>query len=228
MWHGQNIWLIICLTTIIVISLRGYFYQKQFIIMLKKTIVALLVMVAIFNAQSASALGIDYGVGAGANISSIRSLSDDINIGSGWGFQVGAHVGLDLGIVAITPELWYMKSSATYDAQKMGGQFGNLKIESLDVPIIASISILGPIKLKVGPSFSLWNRATLPDGDEYYNVKHSYGYVAGIGLEFINIGIDLRYNGQFTSTTLPTSVTSANEDYKIRANSISVVVSYSF
>ncbi len=199
--------------------------------MFKKVIFSVMLCVALLaSTQSVSALpGIKYGVGVGANISSIQSYNDDINIGSGWGFQVGAHVGLDLLIVSITPEIWYTSSYAAYDAAKLGGDFGTLNVESLDVPIIASISILGPLKLKVGPSFSLWSKATLPSGEEFTNAKSSCGYVAGVGLEFLNIGIDLRYNGQFSKSILPLgSTVQSTLDPQIRANSISVIMNYSF
>lgn len=200
--------------------------------MCKKVIISLLLSLSmmVVSTQSVSALGLDYGIRVGANMSSIRSLSDDINIGSGWGFQTGAYVGLDFALFAITPELNYSRSSATYDAQKIGGQFGNLVFETLDVPILFSMSVLGPLKLKAGPSFTLWSRAQLPESDIYYNVKSSYGYVAGLGLEFSNIGVDVRYNGSFSSTILPIGEVnnSSNIDYKIRASSISVLMSYSF
>lgn len=195
--------------------------------MFKKVIITLLMSVAVvLSTQQASALGLKYGVGAGANISTVQSFGEKINLGSSWGFQVGAHMGLDLGIVAIMPEIWYTKGSASYDAQQIGGDFGQMTIESLDVPVLAVISILGPLKIKAGPSFALWNRLTLPGDEEFNNVKSTYGYVAGVGIEFKSVGLDFRYNGQFSAVTVPTEVNNIYND--IRADSFSVVMYYSF
>ncbi|MFR9650174.1 MAG: outer membrane beta-barrel protein [Rikenellaceae bacterium] len=198
--------------------------------MVKKVIVSLLVMVVLgVSTNRAFALGLNYGFGVGTNISSIKSLDEDISIGSGWGYQIGAHAGIDLAFMGVTAELWYSGINASYDAVLAGSNSGTLKVKSIDVPILASVSIFGPLKIKAGPSFSLWSNATLPNGMKFNNVRSTYGYVAGIGLDFMSISIDLRYNGQFSSTILPLGVDNPSiSDPSIRANSCSIIMSYSF
>ncbi|MFR9504325.1 MAG: outer membrane beta-barrel protein [Rikenellaceae bacterium] len=177
-----------------------------------------------------------YGVKAGANVSTVGisdALEDISNNKSAYGFQVGGVLGAKIPIIGIGVEaeaLW------VNNKMSLGGDIGEVVSNSIEVPVMASIPVLPllPISLKVGPSFVLYNKAKSGDID-LGEVKSNVGYTIGLGLKVSKITFDVRFNGQFTSSSPFANIISnaTNIDvndsiYNIRANTFSASLGYLF
>ncbi len=170
-----------------------------------------------------------YGVTAGGNVSSFK-LIDAANTEiskSQLGYQAGITAGIDLLLVEVGAELLWVHNKMSVDGYDSDNY---ITCNSVELPVLASLSLFGPLNIKAGPSFILYNegKAHYGDGYEYLgSVKSTLGYVIGIGLNISKITLDVRYNGQFEKgTVLGYEVTGA--DYDIKASTFSASIGYRF
>ncbi|MFI3333301.1 MAG: outer membrane beta-barrel protein [Rikenellaceae bacterium] len=191
-----------------------------------------LLLVATLSVKAQSIPFVMYGISVGSNISTFK-LQDVANNNlskSQCGYQLGVMAGLDLPIVELTAEVLWVNSKMEFSSDNST----YIKSNSVELPILASVPILGPLRVKAGPSFLLYNDAklTYPSGSESIDrVKSTLGYVVGLGLNFTRVTIDLRYNGQFTEKeTLFSAININNEPskYDIAAHNVSLSVGYRF
>ncbi len=185
----------------------------------------------IFAAVTAKAQ-LYYGVKAGANIST-AGVPDAMSVRSEYGYQAGVVVGAEIPVVGIGVEaeaLWINNKMSFTDNE------GDISSNSIEIPVMATIPILPiiPIRLKAGPSFMLYNKADVSydDGttEELDAVKASIGYTIGLGLNIVKFTFDLRFNGQFKSSTPFNSIFGDNtpSKYDLRANNFSASIGYRF
>ncbi|MFI3279539.1 MAG: outer membrane beta-barrel protein [Rikenellaceae bacterium] len=170
-----------------------------------------------------------YGVTAGGNVSSFK-LTDAANTElakSNLGYQAGITAGIDLAIIEVGAELLWVHNRMDVDGYDSDNYITS---NSIELPVLASLRILGPLSIKAGPSFILYNegKAHYGDGFEYLgSVKSNLGYVVGLGANIWKLTLDVRYNGQFEKgTVLGYEVTDA--DYNINCNSFSASIGYRF
>ncbi len=157
-------------------------------------------------AQTASyALGMDVGLEFGVSNSNFKFIDGGPQIDNEVGFCVGGSAKMDLVIVTVGPEIWYSRNTATINSDYLGSPL-TIKSNSLDLPLVASLSLLGPLKVEVGPSFSLINHARVTyDGDKYKmgGIKPDMGYVVGAKVTILGIlMVSARYNGHFTDKSV--------------------------
>ena len=97
---------------------------------------------------------------------------------------------------------------ATDVKNKLGWQAGivtaiNLKSNSIDVPVLASLRLLHPVRIYAGPVFTVMNDCKQKSGGDlldFGRVRPSVSYTVGAGIVLMrHLLIDLRYNGQFRS-----------------------------
>lgn len=69
----------------------------------------------------------------------------------------------------------------------------------------------------------------MPDGTYVNNVKSTYGYLFGAGLDFGKVFLDARYNAQFKTSTIPyTNLENTVADPTFRTATYGLVLGYRF
>lgn len=173
---------------------------------MKKTLLlsvfALISMTAF--AQKDSGFGIKAGLNYNQNgdlIGSVQSSGENILEGSSGkaGFHIGVFGKLDLGVLYIRPELIYTKTTSSYDVENSDLDY---KVSKIDLPVLVGFTLIGPLKIFVGPAFqyTLNNDLDGLDGLTIEDVKNDFsiGYHAGIGVNLGKLGLDIRYEGAFS------------------------------
>lgn len=155
-------------------------------------------------AQKDSGFGIKAGLNYNQNgdlIGSVQSSGENILEGSSGkaGFHVGFFGKLDLGVLYIRPELIYTKTTSSYDVESSDLDY---KVSKIDLPVLVGFTLIGPLKVFVGPAFqyTLNNDLDGLDGLTIEDVQNDFsiGYHAGIGVNLGKLGLDVRYEGAFS------------------------------
>ncbi len=163
---------------------------------------------------SASAQGFRWGVKLGIStpdikpadvVGGIKTDSVSVNIGdANYGFHFGAFVRLSALKFFIQPELNLNSSKVTYNVKALKGPaLDSLQKESflnLDIPILLGVK-LANFRINGGPVGHLHLSST----SDLVKIKNyqskfeqmKWGYQLGFGADFGNLGIDLRYEGNF-------------------------------
>jgi len=181
-------------------------YKNEHNIIMKKTLfLAVFALVSIAaSAQKDSGFGIKAGLNYNQNgdlIGSVESSGQNILEGSSGraGFHIGFFGKLDLGVLYIRPELIYTNTTSSYN---VGNSELDYKISKIDLPVLVGFSVIGPLKIFVGPAFqyTLNNDLDGLDGLTIENVKNDFsiGYHAGLGVNIGKLGLDVRYEGAFS------------------------------
>lgn len=190
----------------------------------------------IFVAGPAAAMGpLQAGVKGGLNIANQTADDSDMELAdSRSGMALGAWVRVPATpMVSIQPEaLFSMKGDREEDA----GVTGTVKVDYLEVPVLAKLSLAkaSPAKPTVflGPSmgFNLSAKSEI-DGtgilDGETDLKDStkgvdFGVVVGGGVEFNNFGLDLRYTHGLSN------INDTDSGVEVKNNVISIMGSFSF
>lgn len=146
------------------------------------------------------------GIKGGVNLSSVKVASLSTNLENKTGYQLGAFARIGRTIF-IQPEVYFTAKEVNVDVLNSlttnQGVVG-FSQKSLDVPLLAGIK-LGPLRVLAGPvaSYAL-SASTSPDAavksyfsgtsQEIIN-RSSFSYQAGIGIDILNLSLDLRYEG---------------------------------
>ncbi|MFI3316364.1 MAG: outer membrane beta-barrel protein [Rikenellaceae bacterium] len=170
-----------------------------------------------------------YGASAGLNVSNVKLSTDlgDLSTSDQLGYQVGGMVGLDLPLIELTAEaLWvHNKMNLTDFAD------ADITCNTIECPILVSLPILGPLRIKAGPSFNIPinARANYADGyDSLGAIKSTVGYAVGLGLNLFNLTFDVRYNGQFNNQDTVFGVENISSSYDVKVSSFSASIGYRF
>ena len=124
-----------------------------------------------------------------------------------YGFHVGGWVRLKLGAVYLQPEVLFNSAKVQYSLKKTSGtaladSLRNERFNNLDVPFMVGFK-LGSFRVNGGPvaHIHLNGDSELSKLSDYKaNFQSStWGYQAGIGLDFGKLGLDLRYEGNFNN-----------------------------
>lgn len=146
------------------------------------------------------------GIKGGVNLSSVKVASLSTNLENKTGYQLGAFTRIGRTIF-LQPEVYFTAKEVNVDVLNSlttnQGVVG-FSQKSLDVPLLAGIK-LGPLRVLAGPvaSYAL-SASTSPDAavksyfsgtsQEIIN-RSSFSYQAGIGIDILNLSLDLRYEG---------------------------------
>ncbi len=170
-------------------------------------------------------------LGVDAPSTSVTELTKELPTKDQIGYHVGIMMGFDFSFIDIVPELIYVNNKLKFNETSIfkGKEFVS---QSIEVPILASIRLLKFLDLKAGPSFSIYNEATMKmvSGDEVDlgRVKSSTGYVVGVGTSISRLMLDVRYNGQFNSTKTMWGIDNIPASREVEVSSFSVTVGYRF
>lgn len=198
---------------------------------MRKTIVLLLLCVLAGLPASAQRPGswVEWGVFGGVNVPDY-SISDDFgSIKNKLGWHLGILTSVNLGAVALEPQILYVRQGLRI--QTVDGESLNLRSNSIDVPVLASLRLLHPVRIFVGPVFTVMNDCGQKSGDDlvdFGRIRPSVSYTIGAGIVLVrHLLVDLRYNGQFKSkgdVVLP----DGRELDKLRTFNVALSVGYIF
>ncbi len=159
----------------------------------------MLLCVNVVNAQS-----IGVAISAGSYTSNFRIKGNSSAIENQTGYQTGLSVAIKAPFLSVTPEVWYSHSSFKLNDASILGAKAKVKTNTVQMPVLVGYSLLGPLKLEVGPRFTLVDKAYAKfySGDksrqEIGSVMSKVGYTAGAKLTVMRkIILSARYNGQF-------------------------------
>jgi opacity protein-like surface antigen len=146
------------------------------------------------------------GIKGGVNLSSVKVASVSANLENKTGYQVGAFARIGRTIF-IQPEVYFSAKEVNVDVLNSlttnQGVVG-FSQKSLDVPVLLGIK-LGPIRVLAGPvaTYAI-SASTNPDAavKSYFSGssqdvinRSNFSYQAGVGVDILNLSLDLRYEG---------------------------------
>ena len=160
---------------------------------------AMLLMTA--STLKAQNLNVQWGITAGVNMAdySVKALKgqsisyDKVKNDLGW--QVGLMASVNIGRLAIEPQILYVRHSTelTHGTTKNA-----LKSNSLDVPLLVSLRLIGPLRVMAGPVFTVLNDNTGLKDLSIDQLRSTCSYALGVEARILQkLRLDVRYNGQF-------------------------------
>ena len=99
------------------------------------------------------------------------------------GWQAGITTAVNLGAFAIEPQILYVRQGLRIRPE--GGSEINLKSNSIDVPVLASLRLLNPVRIYAGPVFTVMNDCKQKSGGDlldFGRVRPSVSYTVGAGI----------------------------------------------
>ena len=138
----------------------------------------------------------------------INNIKDSLSIkikDANYGWQAGAFGRVKIGRLYVQPEVLFNSSSSTYTTSSLNlrnaiDSVRNETFRNLDIPVMVGFKF-GTLRLNAGPvahyHLSSSDQLTNLSGYSANFSKFTWGYQAGIGLDFGRIGLDLRYEGNF-------------------------------
>lgn len=170
--------------------------------MIRKITLTLLFAAAALSASAkAPRVRVEWGVLGGINIPDFTTDMDGADIKNKLGWQAGIDLALNFGAVAVEPQILYVRQGLR--VRPAGEGEINLKSNSIDVPVLASLRLLKPLRIFAGPVFTVMNDCKQKSGGDlldFGRIRPSVSYTAGAGVVLMRrMLVDLRYNGQFRS-----------------------------
>lgn len=191
---------------------------------MRKFILATLLALATTAGASAQKF-LEYGLTAGIDLPDYSTSSANSEIKNKLGWQAGIVVRINTPIVAIQPELLFVRQSMDVN---WNGSAIRVRSNSFNLPLLASFKLLKIIHLNAGPVFSLMNDCKYKvDGHKYDfgRLKPTMGYALGAAVQLRHLLIDARFNGQFKSKE---SLNVHGIDVNVKSYSVAFSLGYLF
>lgn len=171
--------------------------------MMKRLFTLALATMLLMTASTLKAqnLNVQWGITAGVNMAdySVKALKgqsisyDKVKNDLGW--QVGLMASVNIGRLAIEPQILYVRHSTELT---QGTMKNALKSNSLDVPILVSLRLIGPLRVMAGPVFTVLNDNTGLKDLSIDQLRSTCSYALGVEARILQkLRLDVRYNGQF-------------------------------
>ena len=168
---------------------------------MKKLILFIAALMIGVGAQAGSPL--KWGVKAGINyhtVGELTNLGKDIVKAEN---RVGWHAGLQASwqisrVFSIDPELIFSRNS--YNLTPSVGTGGIAYLNTIDVPVVLGVKIIGPLKAQGGININVMTDSGVKGEDKPFRFSASsqtLGYLLGLGVDLGHINITARYNGFF-------------------------------
>ena len=172
---------------------------------------------------------LEWGVIGGINVPDYTTNMSKAEVKNKLGWQVGITTAVNLGVVAVEPQILYVRQGLRI--RPAGIAEVNVKSKSIDVPVLVSLRLLNPFRIYAGPVFTVMNDCKRKAGDDlidFGRVRPTLSYTVGAGVVVLrHLLIDLRYNGQFRGkhdVALPEDVMLP----EIRSYNVALSVGYLF
>ncbi len=169
---------------------------------MRRTIVLLLCVLAALPALAQRPrTRVEWGVLGGVNVPDYSTSDDYGSIKNKLGWQFGIMTAVKVGIMAVEPQILYVRQGLRI--RTADGESLNLRSNSIDVPVLASLRLLHPLRIYTGPVFTVMNDCKQKSGGDlldFGRIRPTMSYTIGAGIVVMrHMLIDLRYNGQFRS-----------------------------
>ncbi len=149
-----------------------------------------------------------YDLGANDALMIVTNTSDFLlNVRDAkYGYHVGFVFQGLIGAFVIQPEIVFNSNTVDYTFEDVANSTVNNvfseKYNNVDLPIMMGLKA-GPLRLMAGPVGHFFiNSVSDLDDLEFYDPMFdtvTFGWEAGIGLDFLNLMLDIRYEGNFYS-----------------------------
>lgn len=174
------------------------------------------------KAQQTPAIHI--GVKAGTNFTKTSAESSDLTGKYGLGYQAGVMARVDFNRLYLQGEAVFNKRKTSYDLKD--GSSPKLKWNSIDVPIVVGYKIVNTrdfnVRAFAGGVYSyafndnISSSKALHEGFKKFD-KFNVGITGGVGVDYKNLTVDLRYE---------TGLTSISKEFKSKPHSFSLSIGY--
>ncbi len=163
--------------------------------MLKRFFVTAALLLALLPA---AAIGPKLGLQArvGVSVCDFNTASEGLDFSSRMGFHGAVAVPLTFGAVGVQPELMYQRNNLKVNGEKV-------KMSNVKFPVLFSLRLLPPLRLLVGPAFSLSDNSYYKiagERREFGSTQPTVTYMAGAALQLRHLVIDCRFHGAFNKT----------------------------
>ena len=145
----------------------------------------------------------DLGVNDALNITT-GSNTFQLNVDdSKYGYHLGIVLQGRIGNFIIQPEVVFNSNTVDFSLDQLpnGSQILTERYQNLDIPFLLGLSA-GPMRLMAGAVGHYFLKSTSELSDiETYQQKFddlTYGWQAGIGVDVLNLMLDIRYEGNFS------------------------------
>jgi len=166
-------------------------------------------LIAVVFTATTYGQGIDFGIKAGANFS---TLTDATGLKNKTGFHGGIFLGLKFNDkIALQPELLYSQQGAKFDSDK-------IELNYVNVPVVLKYYLIQGLNIQAGPQFGFIVDDNLGDAFDKKPVDVSGLLGAGYDLP-MGLRIDARYHFGFTAI---------GEDTDSKNGVFSLALGYSF
>ncbi|MBX2816203.1 MAG: PorT family protein [Saprospiraceae bacterium] len=146
-----------------------------------------------------------YDLGADDALSLVRG-TDEFQLkieDARFGYHLGIALQIRLATFVIQPEVVFNSNRVDFSFQDISNPSDDIFTEryhALDIPFLFGLKA-GPLRLMLGPvgHYFLDSTSELLQFEEYEQKFEdlTYGWQGGIGLDFFNLMIDIRYEGNF-------------------------------
>lgn len=195
----------------------------------------LLILVSAFLLmQSSQAQVFQWGIKAGLGLNSLKiadltGLEDgsdvyDLITGDNvMGYHVGIQTRMNIAMIFIQPELYFNDGGARIEEFKNNAleAIYNVDFQRIDIPLLVGVK-LGPARINLGPVGSYVVNESISGDVENMNPDYTFfsqsmtwGYQVGLGIDFLKISLDARYEGSLSS--LGESVNVGGQSYPLDA-----------
>ena len=169
--------------------------------MFRKFVLTLfLAAIAVSAAAQRPRTRLEWGVLGGINVPDYTTNMTKADVKNKMGWQVGITTAVDLGIIALEPQILYVRQGIRILPEGLSEEL-NVKSRSVDVPILVSLRLLKPFRIYAGPVFTVLNDCKRKSGNDlldFGRVRPTLSYTVGAGVVLLrHLLIDVRYNGQF-------------------------------
>lgn len=163
------------------------------------------------------------GVKGGANFTK-TSTESSLEGKYGFGYQAGVMTRMDIGKLYVQGEALFNKRKTSYQSQD--GSSSKLSWNAIDIPVVVGYKLIKAddfnVRVFAGGvySYAFNNKVSatqaLQEGFKKFD-KSNIGITGGVGLDYKNFTVDLRYE---------TGLTSISKEFKSKPHSFSLGIGY--
>ncbi|WP_045491982.1 porin family protein [Chryseobacterium sp. StRB126] len=184
----------------------------------------LLCMTCSMETQAQQTPALHFGIKGGANFTKTSTESSSLEGKYGFGYQAGVMARLDIGSLYVQGETLFNKRKTSYEAN--GGNSAKLTWNAIDIPVVIGYKFIKTDDFNVRAfaggvySYAFNNKLSIPESlQEGFNKfdKSNIGVTGGIGLDYKNFTVDLRYEH---------GLSNISKEFKSKPHSFSLGIGY--
>lgn len=164
------------------------------------------------------------GIKGGTNFTKTSTESSSLEGKYGFGYQAGVMTRVDLGSLYVQGEALFNKRKTSFESQD--GSSSKLSWNAIDIPVMVGYKFIKTddfnVRVFAGGVYSyafnnnLSTSQALQEGFKKFD-KSNIGVMGGVGIDYKNFTVDLRYE---------TGLTSISKEFKSKPHSFSLGIGY--